>query len=103
MRLVQGHGLQLTIRDEGIGIPSSDLKRVTKAFFTGENGRLTGESTGMGLYIASEVCNRLGHPLSIESEKGIGTTVTVLFENGEAGEVGETEHNRGTDGSDENL
>ena len=62
------NGLQLTIRDEGVGIPSSDLNRVTKAFFTGENGRLTGESTGMGLYIASEVCNKLGHPLTIESE-----------------------------------
>nr|WP_186669004.1 sensor histidine kinase [Sporosarcina sp. BP05] len=98
-----GHGLKLTIRDEGIGIASSDLKRVTKAFFTGENGRLTGESTGMGLYIASEVCTRLGHPLSIESEKGMGTTVSVLFENGEAGETGETEHNRGTDGSDKDL
>jgi two-component system, OmpR family, sensor histidine kinase YxdK len=98
-----GDGLKLTIRDEGIGIPSSDLNRVTKAFFTGENGRLTGESTGMGLYIASEVCNRLGHPLSIESEKGIGTTVTVLFENGEAGEMDEAEQNRGTGGSNEDL
>ncbi len=98
-----GNGLKLTIRDEGIGIQSSDLNRVTKAFFTGENGRLTGESTGMGLYIASEVCNRLGHSLSIESEPGIGTTVTVLFENGEAGETDDTEHNRGTDGSDEDL
>ena len=98
-----GHGLKLTIRDEGIGIPSSDLNRVTKAFFTGENGRLTGESTGMGLYIALEVCNRLGHPLSIESEKGIGTTVTVLFENGEAGETDEAEGNRRNGGSDENI
>jgi two-component system, OmpR family, sensor histidine kinase YxdK len=97
------HGLQLMIRDEGIGIPSSDLNRVTKAFFTGENGRLTGESTGMGLYIASEVCNRLGHPLAIESELRVGTTVTLLFKNGEAGETDDTESNRGIDGSDENL
>ena len=73
------------MRDEGVGIRSSDLKRVTNAFFTGENGRLTGESTGMGLYIASEVCRRLGHPLEIVSEVGVGTTVSVLFENGESG------------------
>ena len=76
---------------------------MTKAFFTGENGRLTGESTGMGLYIAAEVCNRLGHPLAIDSELGNGTTVTVLFKNGEAGEADDKEHNRGIDGSDENL
>ena len=74
------------IRDEGVGIPASDLNRVTQAFFTGENGRLTGESTGMGLYIASEVCNKLGHPLKIESELGAGTTVSLLFENVEVKE-----------------
>lgn len=84
-------GIQLLIRDEGIGIPSSDLNRVTKAFFTGENGRLTGESTGMGLYIASEVCNRLGHPLAIDSELGKGTTVTVLFNSIQQGEFAPAE------------
>ena len=71
----------LTIRDEGIGIPSSDLPRITKAFFTGENGRKTGESTGMGLYLAKEVCRKLGHELSISSVQGEGTTVSVLFFN----------------------
>jgi len=80
-----GKGIVLTVRDEGIGIQPSDLKRVRNAFFTGENGRLTGESTGMGLYIASEVCRKLGHGLDIDSEVGVGTTATVLFENGESG------------------
>ncbi|MGG0655161.1 sensor histidine kinase [Rummeliibacillus pycnus] len=70
----------LTIRDEGIGIPPSDLKRVTKAFFTGENGRKTGESTGMGLYLAKEVCDKLGHRLEIVSEVGRGTSIRVYFQ-----------------------
>jgi len=89
-------GILFSVRDEGIGIPNSDLNRLTKAFFTGENGRLTGESTGMGLFIASEVCNRLGHKLKIESEQTIGTTVTVLFENGESRETDDTEKSRRT-------
>lgn len=71
--------VKLTIRDEGIGIPKSDLTRVTKAFFTGENGRKTGESTGMGLYLASEICEKLGHKFEIESEVGVGTTITLTF------------------------
>jgi signal transduction histidine kinase len=71
--------IELTIRDEGIGIPPSDLKRVTRPFFTGENGRKTGESTGMGLYLAQEVCDKLGHQLLIESEVGKGTKLKVLF------------------------
>lgn len=73
--------VQLAIRDEGIGIPTSDLSRVTKAFFTGENGRKTGESTGMGLYLAKEICEKLGHELHITSEVGKGTIVTVTFTN----------------------
>ncbi|QCR33641.1 HAMP domain-containing sensor histidine kinase [Lysinibacillus sp. SGAir0095] len=72
--------VKLTIRDEGIGIPKSDLTRVTKAFFTGENGRKTGESTGMGLYLASEICEKLGHKFEIESEVGVGTTITLTFQ-----------------------
>ncbi|WP_303969787.1 HAMP domain-containing sensor histidine kinase [Sporosarcina ureae] len=82
----QPEGLCLEIVDEGIGIPASDLHRVTKAFFTGENGRLSGESTGMGLYIASEVCEKLGHQLTITSKQGEGTTIALLFKDGEAGE-----------------
>ncbi|MCM3756410.1 sensor histidine kinase [Sporosarcina aquimarina] len=95
-------GIKLTVEDEGIGIPETDVKRVTRAFFTGENGRKTGESTGMGLYIASEVCERLGHALTIESKVGEGTAVSVLFSNGEAVENDGAE-NRRVIGSDENL
>ncbi|AXH98400.1 sensor histidine kinase [Sporosarcina sp. PTS2304] len=87
-------GLQLEIKDEGIGIPASDLHRVTKAFFTGENGRLSGESTGMGLYIASEVCKRLGHELTILSKQGEGTTIRLVFTGGEAGEASDEKTNR---------
>lgn len=71
--------IALKIQDEGIGIPQSDLPRVTKPFFTGENGRKSGESTGMGLFLAKEICDKLGHGLKIESEVGVGTTITVTF------------------------
>lgn len=81
----------LAVRDEGIGIPSADLPRVTKAFFTGENGRKTGESTGMGLYLAKEICEKLGHELTIESEPKLGTKVSVLFKNQDAVKRGERE------------
>ncbi len=53
----------LTITDEGIGIPSYDLKKIFEPFFTGENGRKTRNSTGIGLYIAREVSLMLGHEI----------------------------------------
>lgn len=71
--------IKLTISDEGIGIPKKDIKRVFDPFFTGENGRKFGESTGMGLYISKKVCDYLGHDISIDSKVLEGTTVIITF------------------------
>lgn len=96
-------GISFSVRDEGIGIPPSDLHRITQAFYTGENGRLTGESTGMGLYIVAEVCEHLGHGLDITSEVGVGTTMTVKLGNGKAEEEAEDGNDRIVERSDEDL
>ena len=77
------HQIRLQVKDEGIGIPKSDLSRVVKPFFTGENGRKTGESTGMGLYLAQEILQKLGHQLTIDSQINEGTVVSVYFSNKE--------------------
>ncbi|WP_168123004.1 sensor histidine kinase [Paenibacillus sp. HB172176] len=71
---------RLELTDEGIGIAPHDLPRVFEPFFTGENGRLSGESTGMGLYLAKQVCAKLGHVLTIKSELGSGTTAELYFQ-----------------------
>ncbi|WP_338749160.1 sensor histidine kinase [Bacillus sp. FJAT-52991] len=70
---------KLSVTDEGVGIAPHDMSRIFDPFFTGENGRHTGESTGMGLYLAKQVCNRLGHGLTAVSEQGVGTTFTITF------------------------
>lgn len=69
----------LHIQDEGIGIPAYDLDRIYEPFFTGENGRKGYHSTGIGLYICKEVCDKLGHPLQITSKVGQGTTVSIQY------------------------
>lgn len=92
-----------SVRDEGIGIPASDIRRVTKAFFTGENGRKTGESTGMGLYLAQEICNRLGHGISVSSNVGEGTTVSIQFEKQEIRKQGGQDDHINAGGSNESL
>jgi signal transduction histidine kinase len=69
----------LDIIDEGIGICKKDIKRVFDPFFTGENGRKYGETTGMGLYIAKKVCDNLGHIIEIKSEVESGTQISILF------------------------
>lgn len=34
-------------------------------------------STGIGLYLSREICRRLGHTITIDSEPGKGTRVTI--------------------------
>lgn len=74
-------GTHLFVQDYGVGIPKSDIKRVFDAFFTGENGRVYHESTGMGLSLVKEVCEKLGHKVEIESVQGEGTLVKLTFYN----------------------
>lgn len=69
----------LHIRDNGIGIPKQDVKRVFDPFFTGINGRKTREATGMGLYITKEICDNLHHRIQVQSTEGEGTTFTFQF------------------------
>ena len=71
--------VKLEIEDNGIGIPVSDIPNVFQKSFTGENGRKKSQSTGMGLFIANNLCHKLGHKLEIESEEGVYTKVTITF------------------------
>ena len=70
----------ITVEDNGIGIPSHELGRVTERGFTGSNGRKLGGSTGMGLYIVHELCERLEISLKIESVQDEFTKVILAFE-----------------------
>lgn len=76
---VRGDKTILSIKDQGIGIPSYDLDRIFEPFFTGENGRIFQDSTGIGLYISSEIVKRLGHKIEINSELKKGTEVIVEY------------------------
>ena len=71
--------IYLSIYDNGVGIPESDISRVFDKSFTGENGRTRAKSTGMGLYIAKKLCNKLGHKIIIESKIQEYTNITIVF------------------------
>lgn len=69
----------LTIKDNGVGIDEKDIRRVFEKGFTGENGRVYGKSTGIGLYLCKKLCEKLGVGISISSAKGEGTKVSLIF------------------------
>ncbi|QZY55206.1 sensor histidine kinase [Crassaminicella profunda] len=70
---------RLIIEDNGIGIKNEDLSRVFNKGFTGHIGRENYQSTGMGLYLAKKLSKKLGHDLTITSEFGKYTKVTIHF------------------------
>ena len=70
----------ITIYDNGKGISKSDLPRVFNKTFTGNNGRSSGsKSTGMGLYLCRELCEKLGHKIEIDSRVNEYTKVTITI------------------------
>jgi signal transduction histidine kinase len=69
----------INIKDNGVGIPRSDLKRVFRRFFRVQ-GRLMSKvkGTGLGLFIAQSVISKHGGKISAESEgEGKGSTFTI--------------------------
>ncbi|WP_301831993.1 sensor histidine kinase [uncultured Streptococcus sp.] len=71
---------RLYLKDTGIGIKNSDILRVFERGFSGYNGRLTQQSSGLGLYLSKKIADQLGHEISISSQVGQGTTVSIYFQ-----------------------
>lgn len=68
----QGGGLEITVRDEGPGIPEHLRERVFEPF-VGRGGR---GSTGLGLAVVRAVADAHGGEVHVETGSG-GTTVTI--------------------------
>lgn len=73
------NNIVLTLEDNGIGIIDKDINRVFEKGFTGENGRMYGRSTGIGLYLCKKLSDQLGLGLSLTSKSGEGTKVNIIF------------------------
>lgn len=72
--------VMITVSDDGIGIPKSDVPYVFDQFFTGENGRVTRVSTGIGLTLAARIAKALDAELVLASDgEGTGVTATLQF------------------------
>jgi signal transduction histidine kinase len=68
--------LYVAFRDDGPGIPAEIRDRVFEPFFTTKD---VGKGTGLGLSIVSRIMERLEGGVDLESEEGVGSTVTVYL------------------------
>ncbi len=68
--------IQISIRDEGIGIAADELPRIGQRFYRTDKARTRADGgAGLGLAIASAIVEAHGGRLWLESRKGSGTTV----------------------------
>ncbi|MFN8376348.1 MAG: PAS domain S-box protein [Anaerolineae bacterium] len=70
--------IELTVRDQGIGIPESDLSRLFEPFHRAANvGTISG--TGLGLSITKQAVEAHGGTVDVQSEVGKGSTFTITL------------------------
>jgi signal transduction histidine kinase len=70
-------GTELSVVDEGMGIPAADQARIFEKFFRGPDAASAIGGTGLGLAVAREIVASHGGRIEVESEPGRGSTFTV--------------------------
>ena len=69
---------EITVKDQGIGIPSHDLDRIFERFYRVDQARSRSTGgTGLGLAIVKHVCQNHGGECTVWSEVGTGSTFTL--------------------------
>ena len=70
--------LLLAVVDEGIGMTQAELRRATEAFWMADKSRSRkAGGAGLGLALCKEIAELHGARMTLESERGKGTTVTL--------------------------
>ncbi len=78
--LTPDNRISTSVADTGIGIPSSDLKRIFERFYRVDKARSRpGGGTGLGLPIVKEVIETMGGSIQVESQLGRGSKFTVVL------------------------
>jgi two-component system NtrC family sensor kinase len=70
--LLDTNHIEISIKDNGIGIPKDKLKHIFEPFYTTKK-----KGTGLGLYISYGIIKKLGGDIHVESEVGKGTIFTI--------------------------
>ena len=71
-----GQWLKVEVKDTGIGIDPGDLPRIFDPFYTTKQ---VGRGTGLGLSVTYGIVEKHGGHIEVESQKGQGSTFTVVL------------------------
>jgi len=71
-----GGKIEISVRDNGNGIPQKVLDKIFQPFFT---TKPTGQGTGLGLSLSYDIIKAHGGELKVETKEGEGTTFIILL------------------------
>jgi signal transduction histidine kinase len=71
-----GNAIQLTVTDNGQGIPEEHLPKIFDMFY---RASIDSKGSGLGLYIVKEIIHKLGGTIQVDSEFGEGTSFTIAL------------------------
>ena len=77
--LEEGGTITLRVEDNGKGMDADIVARAFDPFYT-EPGKHDKRKIGMGLPFVKQTCDACGGKVALESEKGVGTTLTCTFQ-----------------------
>ena len=79
-----GDKVAIRVRDEGIGIPPSERKRILRKFVRGSSAKAYGvKGTGIGLAMVKHIMDAHGGKVLVASEPGRGSTFALILPAGE--------------------
>jgi signal transduction histidine kinase len=75
-----GQELRVSVRDQGIGMDSKEIKNIFKKFYRTQRAEQSGEvGTGIGLSIVEQIVTHHGGRMEVASEPGKGSCFTMVL------------------------
>ena len=76
----KGRQVEIAVRDQGVGIPRGEQRRIFEKFVRGSAARASNiRGTGIGLAMARQIVRAHSGDITVESEPGKGSTFRVML------------------------
>ena len=77
--MLGGNAVEVLVKDNGVGIPESEVPYVFDRFYRAENSGINKTGSGLGLSIVKSVMDKHGGKIWAESEEGKGSEFHIVF------------------------